>query len=89
MESNEINGELRKVIRVIDGDTIAVSTNEKVRLIGVNTPETKDPKKAVECFGKEASQFTRDAVEGKSVRLVLDDRNQRTHHKDSRGRTLA
>jgi micrococcal nuclease len=82
-------GELRKVVRVVDGDTIVVSPNEKVRLIGVDTPETVHPKKAVECFGKEAKQFTRDAVEGKNVRLVLDDRNQRTQHKDKYGRTLA
>lgn len=88
-ESAAETGELRKVKRVVDGDTIVVHPNEKVRLIGVDTPETVDPKKPVECFGKEATQFTRDAVEGKSVRLVLDDRNQRTQHKDFRGRTLA
>lgn len=82
-------GDYRKVIRVVDGDTIVVSPNEKVRLIGVDTPETVHPKKPVECFGKEAKQFTRDAVEGKSVRLVLDDRNQRTQYKDKYRRTLA
>lgn len=82
-------GEFRKVVRVVDGDTIIVSPNERVRLIGVDTPETVHPKKAVECFGKEAKQFTRDAVEGKNVRIVLDERNQRTQHKDKYGRTLA
>jgi micrococcal nuclease len=82
-------GELRKVVRVVDGDTIVVSPKEKVRLIGVNTPETKDPKKAVECFGKEATQFTRDAVEGKTVRLVLDKVNAKRQHKDKYRRTLA
>ena len=82
-------GELRKVVRVVDGDTIVVSPNEKVRLIGVNTPETKDPKKAVECFGKEATQFTRDAVEGKTIRLVLDKVNTKRRHRDWHGRTLA
>ena len=81
-------GELRKVVRVVDGDTIVVSPNEKVRLIGVDTPETKHPKKAVECFGKEATQFTRDAVEDKTIRLVLDEVNMRSQHKDKYGRTL-
>lgn len=88
-DSTSQAGELRKVVRVVDGDTIVVSPNEKVRLIGVNTPETKDPKKAVECFGKEATQFTRDAVEGKNVRLVLDNVNTKRGHKDRYGRTLA
>lgn len=82
-------GEFRKVVRVVDGDTIVVSPNEKVRLIGVDTPETAHPKKAVECFGKEAKQFTRDAVEGKAIRLVLDKINTKRQHKDKYGRTLA
>lgn len=88
-ESTPQAGELRKVIRVVDGDTIVVSPNEKVRLIGVDTPETVHPKKSVACFGKEAKQFTRDAVEGKIVRLVLDDRNQHAQHRDKYRRTLA
>lgn len=82
-------GELRKVIRVVDGDTIVVSPNEKVRLIGVDTPETVHPKKSVACFGKEAKQFTRDAVEGKTIRLVLDKVNTSRRHKDKYRRTLA
>ena len=48
--------------RVIDGDTIVVEIDgkqEKVRLIGVDTPETVHPSKPVEYFGKEASEFTR------------------------------
>jgi Staphylococcal nuclease homologue len=47
------------VTRVIDGDTVELSTGEKVRLIGVDTPETKDPRKPVQYFGKEATAFTR------------------------------
>ncbi|HEX6800952.1 MAG TPA: thermonuclease family protein [Candidatus Binatia bacterium] len=86
---NSLNGELRKVIRVVDGDTIVLSPNEKVRLIGVDTPETVHPKKAAACFGKEAKQFTRDAVEGKTIRLVLDKVNTKRRHKDRHGRTLA
>lgn len=61
--------------RVVDGDTIVVEINgkqEKVRLIGVDTPETVHPNKPVEYFGKEASKFTKSMVEGKKVRLEYD-----------------
>lgn len=63
------------VIRVIDGDTIIVDIHgiqERIRLIGVNTPETVDPRRTVECFGKQASQFLKDTLEGKSVSLATD-----------------
>jgi micrococcal nuclease len=82
-------GDYEKVIRVVDGDTIGVSPNEKVRLIGVDTPETVHPKRAVECFGKDAKEFTRSAVEGKTVRLVFDQVNSARRHKDKYGRILA
>jgi len=88
-EADEVPNEVRKVIRVVDGDTIVVSPNERVRLIGVDTPETVHPKKAVACFGKQAKQFTRDAVEGKTIRLVLDNVNTKRRHRDRYGRTLA
>src|SRR6266540_2829475 len=88
-ESGNKIPEKRLVIRVIDGDTIVVSPNEKVRLIGVDTPETVHPKKAVQCFGKDAKEFTRSMVERKSIRLVLDDSNVARNHKDRYGRTLA
>ena len=81
--------EKRIVVRVVDGDTIVVSPNEKVRLIGVDTPETVHPKKAVECFGKAAKEFTQSAVEGKTIGLVLDEVNKSRRHKDKFGRTLA
>lgn len=71
-------------IRVIDGDTIVLEGNEKVRLIGVDTPETVHPNKPVEHFGKEASEFTKRMVEGKKVRLEHD-----WQRKDKYGRTLA
>ena len=63
------------VKRVIDGDTLVLQSaygEEKVRLIGVDTPETVDPRKPVERFGKEASEFTRKLVEGKKVWLEYD-----------------
>lgn len=61
------------VERVVDGDTIVVSGGERVRLIGVDTPETKDPNRPVGCFGREASAFTARVLEvGSRVRLVGD-----------------
>lgn len=88
-ESRNTIPEKRLVIRVTDGDTIVVSPNEKVRLIGVDTPETVHPKKAVQCFAKDAKEFTRRMVERKSIRLVLDESNAARNHKDRYGRTLA
>lgn len=61
-----------RVQRVIDGDTIELENGQKVRYIGINTPETVDPRRKVECFGKEASAFNHNLVEGKFVRLVKD-----------------
>jgi micrococcal nuclease len=55
--------EFVKVKRVIDGDTIMLESGERVRLIGVDTPETVHPKKPVEKFGKEASAFTKRTAE--------------------------
>lgn len=72
------------VTRVIDGDTIQLDHGERVRLIGVDTPETKHPQKSVEYFGREATQFTKRMVAGKPVRLEYD--WQRT---DKYSRTLA
>ena len=60
------------VTRVIDGDTIEIEGGKKVRYIGVNTPETVDPRKPVECFGKEASEENARLVGGKRVRLKKD-----------------
>ena len=60
------------VAHVVDGDTIELSTGEKVRYIGVDTPETKHPSKPVQCFGREASQKNKELVEGKEVLLERD-----------------
>jgi len=69
------SGELVKVVRVVDGDTINVEINgkvEPVRYIGIDTPETVDPRKPVQCFGVEASKKNKELVEGKMVRLEKD-----------------
>ena len=64
-----------KVIRFDDGDTIQVDMagkNETIRFIGVDTPETHDPRKPVQCFGNAAAAFTRTLIGQNSVRLEAD-----------------
>lgn len=61
-----------KVARSIDGDTIKLENGQVVRYIGIDTPETVDPRKPVQCFGKEASRENRKLVEGKKVILKED-----------------
>lgn len=63
------------VIRVIDGDTFLAEIDgeeKRVRLIGIDTPESVDPRKTVECFGKEAAQMLRSIFEEKEVLLESD-----------------
>ncbi len=81
--------EWRLVTRVVDGDTIIVGARERVRLIGVDTRETKHPQKPVEYIGREATAFTKKMVEGKRVRLEFDQANTKIGHKDRYKRTLA
>jgi len=76
--------DFRTVKRVVDGDTIVLENGERVRLIGVDTPESVHPNKPVEYFAKEASAFTKNMVEGKKVKLEYD-----WQRKDRYGRTLA
>ena len=70
--SNHSASQLVKVTRVVDGDTVEIEGGEKVRYIGVDTPETVDPRKEVGCFGKEASDKNKQLVEGKEVRIEKD-----------------
>lgn len=76
------------VVRVIDGDTIEVTfgeVTEPVRLIGVDTPETVDQRKPIQCFGPEASAHTKELLpEGTAIRLELDE-----EPRDRYGRLLA
>ena len=70
--------ELYKVIKVVDGDTIDIEINnvsERLRLIGINTPEIVDPRKAVECFGKEASNKAKEILNNSNVRIEADDKS--------------
>jgi len=68
-------GEQAQVTRVVDGDTIEVQiagATYRVRYIGIDTPETVDPRRPVGCFGREASERNRQLVEGKTVGLEKD-----------------
>lgn len=76
-----------QVVRIIDGDTVVVKVDDKnltVRLIGVDTPETVDPRKPVQVYGKEASNFLANLLTGESVFVAYD--QQKT---DKYCRTLA
>ena len=70
------DGGRASVVRVVDGDTVEVrigGREETVRLIGIDTPETVDPRTPVECFGQEASDRTKALLPaGTEVRLVAD-----------------
>lgn len=81
-ESNESNVNSEKkndntnasVTNVVDGDTIDVNykdTEERVRLILVDTPETKHPNKGVQPYGPEASEYTTETLDGEKVRLEI------------------
>lgn len=66
---------LYTVTHIDDGDTIQVAQGgqtETVRFIGMDTPEVKDPRKPVQCYGAEASAKTKSMLTGKRVRLAPD-----------------
>lgn len=78
-------GDIVEVARVIDGDTIEVTDGTRVRLIGIDTPESVDPRRPVECLGKEAAAHTASLLPvGTDVRLEYD-----VEREDRYGRTLA
>ena len=77
------------VSKVIDGDTISIIKDGEtvtLRLIGLDTPETVDPRKPVQCFGKAASDKAKEFLTGKTVRLEFDSSQGLL---DKYGRTLA
>src|SRR5262245_1961086 len=76
-----------RVDRVVDGDTfiaILAGRRERIRVIGVDTPETVDPNRPVQPYGKEASNFAKHMLSGRTVRLVGD-----VEPRDKFGRLLA
>ena len=72
------------VERAVDGDTVVLVGGERVRYIGVDTPELHHPRKPVQPYAREAAEFNRRLVEGKKVRLEMD-----VEHRDKYGRLLA
>ncbi len=85
LPANAVPAEL---VRIVDGDTIVVRINgesgqETVRLIGIDTPETKKPNTPVQCYGKEATAFTTKLLSGKKIWLEHDVSNR-----DQYGRLL-
>ena len=81
-------GSNASVVRVVDGDTIVADISgksEKIRMIGFNTPESVDPRKPVECFGKEASARMKELLPPHTpIRLERD-----AESRDVYGRLLA
>lgn len=73
-----------RVAGVIDGDTIVLANGEKVRYLGIDTPETKKPKKLPDYCGQEAFAVNRSLVSGKEVSLEFD-----VEQRDQYGRLLA
>lgn len=79
-----------QLVRVVDGDTIVVNINgdeEKVRIIGINTPESVKPNSPVECFGKEASIHITELLNRPGGLIIEPDPTQNT--RDRNGRLLA
>ena len=60
------------VVRIIDGDTVELENGDRVRYLGIDTPETVHPDKPVECYGPEASERNKELVDGKMVSLLQD-----------------
>ena len=82
-ETYEQTASYERVTSVIDGDTIELASGERVRYIGIDTPETHHPDKPIECFGIEATNRNRELVENKKVELVSEGPNR-----DQYGRLL-
>lgn len=79
---------LYSIDHFVDGDTLAVSMNgtvEKVRMIGVDTPETHKPNSPVQCYGPAAAAYTKQTLDGKQIRLEADPENT---NRDRYGRLL-
>lgn len=70
-----------RVKYVIDGDTIVLDNGEHVRYQGINAPEIRHENMDAEPFGYEALRRNKELVEGKLIRLVIDNNNERDRHK--------
>ncbi len=66
------NEESVLVTKVIDGDTFEIEGGRKVRFIGIDSPETVDPRRVDGCYGKEATDHLKELLTGKTVKLIRD-----------------
>ena len=85
---NQNNNETFNVVSITDGDTFKVHIDgktETVRIVGINTPETVDPRKKPECFGREASDKLKSLLTGQKVELEID---KTQSNRDKYGRLL-
>jgi micrococcal nuclease len=85
-EENPVGLVNAKVVRVVDGDTVVVrykGREERIRLIGVDTPETVHPNKPVEAYGEEAKEYTKKKLEEKDIQIEFD-----VQERDRYGRLL-
>jgi micrococcal nuclease len=78
------------VVRVVDGDTVTLAAPSgggtvKARLLGIDTPETVDPRRGVGCYGPEASAWAKRTLLGKHVMMRTDPTQ---HARDTYGRAL-
>jgi micrococcal nuclease len=76
------------IVHVVDGDTLVAAfaggRTETVRVLGIDTPETVDPRKPLQCFGPEASAYAKATLTGRRARLEFD-----VQRRDIYGRLLA
>ncbi len=73
--SSPEGAESNRVVKVVDGDTVDVDidgSTTRLRIIGIDTPETVDPRKPVQCFGREASNKAKEILTGQFVTLTAD-----------------
>ena len=85
------DGSLHKVLRVIDGDTVVIATETgsiRLRVIGIDTPETVHPSRPVEPFGPQATARAKSLLSGKTVRIQYDP-DPKHDRWDKYGRLLA
>lgn len=94
--------QIHRVQRIVDGDILLLTDGERVRLIGVDTPEVHESRKlhrdaertgrdieTIKELGKKPSTFTKSLVDKKEIRLEYDQANAHIGHRDKYGRILA
>ena len=87
--NKNLSSEVYRVSNVVDGDTVDVQyegATDRVRLLGIDTPETVDPNRPVGCYGKEASARAKELMLNQNVRLEFDSSQA---HRDKYDRLLA